>query len=34
MRWMPKDLLDLPVGGTKDKAYKDKLRAWVISDTL
>ena len=32
MRRMPRDLLDLPVGGSRDKAYRDKLRAWVISD--
>ena len=30
---MPRELLDMPVGGSKDKAYRDKLRAWVISDT-
>ena len=33
MRRMPRELLDMPVGGSKDKAYRDKLRAWVISDT-
>ena len=30
---MPRDLLNMPVGGSRDKAYRDKLRAWVISDT-
>ena len=32
MRRIPQDLLDLPVGGSRNKAYKNKLRAWVISD--
>ena len=34
MKRMPWDLLQLPAGGSRDKAYKARLRAWVISDTV
>ena len=34
MRRMPRDLLDMPPGGSIDKAFKAKLRAWVIIVTL
>ena len=34
MRRMPRDLLQLPVGGNRDKTYRARLRAWVISDTV
>ena len=34
MRRMPPDLLQLPVGGNRDEAYKARLRAWVIRDTV
>ena len=33
MRRMPQELLSMPVGGSRDKAYKARLRAWVISDS-
>ena len=33
MRRMPQELLNMPVGGSRDKAYKARLRAWVISDS-
>ena len=33
MRRMPRDLLDMPAGGSRDKAYRARLRAWVTSDT-
>ena len=33
MRRMPRDLLEMPVGGSRDKSYKTRLRAWVISDS-
>ena len=26
------EIREVPVGGSRDKAYRDKLRAWVISD--
>ena len=32
MRRMPRELLDMPVGGSRDKAYRARLRAWVIRD--
>ena len=34
LRRMPRDLPQLPVGGMRDKAYRARLRAWVISDTM
>ena len=34
MRRMPPDLLQLPVGENRDKAFKARLRAWVVSDTV
>ena len=34
MRRMPRTLLQLPVGGNRDKTYRARLRAWVISDTV
>ena len=34
MRRMPRDLLQLPVVGMRDKAYRTRLRDWVISDTV
>ena len=34
MRRMPRDLLQLPVGGMRDKAFRTRLRDWVISDTV
>ena len=33
MRRMPRALLVMPVGGSRDKEYRARLRAWVISDT-
>ena len=33
MERMPRELLQLPVGGSRDKAYRARLRAWVISDS-
>ena len=32
MRRMPRELLELPVGGSRDKDYTARLRTWVISD--
>ena len=32
-RRMPRELVDLPLGGSRDKAYRARLRAWVTSDT-
>ena len=32
MRRMPQELLNMPVGGSRDKAYRARLRAWVTSD--
>ena len=34
LRRMPRDLPQLPVGGMRDKAYRTRLRDWVISDTV
>ena len=33
MRRMPRELVDLPVGGSRDKAYRARLRAWIVRDT-
>ena len=33
MKRMPRDLLDMPMGGNRDKAFKTRLRAWVVGDS-
>ena len=33
MKRIPRDLLDMPMGGNRDKAFKTRLRAWVVSDS-
>ena len=33
MKSKPRDLLDMPMGGNRDKAFKTRRRAWVVSDS-
>ena len=33
LRRLPRDIVDLPSTGTRDQAFRARLRAWVISDT-
>ena len=32
LRRLPRDIMDMPRRGTRDQAYRARLRAWVISD--